>query len=54
VFVVCCVGSGLCDELITRSEESYQVCLSNCVCSRNFNNEAAKARVGLLRHRKKL
>ena len=29
VFVVCCVGSGLCDGLITRSEESYgvRVCL---------------------------
>jgi hypothetical protein len=30
VFVVCCVGSGLYDELITRSEESYRVCV--CVC----------------------
>jgi hypothetical protein len=34
VFVVCCgVGSGLCNELITHSEESYQegvcVCVSN-------------------------
>jgi hypothetical protein len=27
VFVVCFVGSGLCDELITHSEESYQVCV---------------------------
>jgi hypothetical protein len=37
VFVVCCVGSGLCDELITRAEESYRVsvCVSNCVGSRN-------------------
>jgi len=26
VFYVCCVGSGLCDELITRSEESCRVC----------------------------
>jgi hypothetical protein len=25
MFGVCCVGSGLCDELITRSEESYRV-----------------------------
>jgi len=24
---VCCVGGGLCDELITRSEESYRLCL---------------------------
>jgi len=30
VFVVCCVGSGLCDGLITRAEESYRVCV--CVC----------------------
>ena len=32
VFVVCCVCSGLCDELITRSEESYQRCVCVCVC----------------------
>jgi hypothetical protein len=32
VFVVCCVGSGICDELITRSEESYLVCVCVCVC----------------------
>jgi len=31
VFVLYCVGSGPCDELITRSEESYRVCVSNCV-----------------------
>jgi len=30
IFVVCCVGSGVCDELITRSEESYRVYV--CVC----------------------
>jgi hypothetical protein len=27
VFVVCCVVSFLCDELIMRSEESYRVCV---------------------------
>jgi hypothetical protein len=27
VFVVCCVVSGLCDGLTTRSEESYRVCV---------------------------
>jgi hypothetical protein len=32
IFVVCCVGSGLCDELITRSEESYQACARARVC----------------------
>jgi hypothetical protein len=31
MFVVCCVGSGLCDKLIPHSEESYWVCVSNCV-----------------------
>jgi hypothetical protein len=25
---VCCVGSGLCDTLITRPEESYPLCVS--------------------------
>ena len=29
------------------------VCVSNCVRYRNLRNEAAKAQVGLLRHRKK-
>jgi hypothetical protein len=33
VFVVCCVGSGLCDGLITRSVEFYCVCV--CVCVSN-------------------
>jgi hypothetical protein len=36
VFLLClyavlsCVGTGLCDGLITRSEESYRVCLILC------------------------
>ena len=30
VFIVCGAGSDLCDGLITRSEESYWVCV--CVC----------------------
>jgi hypothetical protein len=34
VFVVCCVGSGLCDGLITGLEESYCVCVCVCVCVR--------------------
>jgi hypothetical protein len=29
------VGSGICDELITRPEESYRVCVSN-LCSKNL------------------
>ena len=32
VFVVCCVSSCLCDELIARSDESHPVCVSVCVC----------------------
>ena len=33
VFVVCCVGSSLCDGLITPSEESYRecACVAKCV-----------------------
>jgi hypothetical protein len=34
VFVACCVGNGLCEWLITRSEESYRVCACVCVCAR--------------------
>ena len=34
VFVVCCVGSDLCDELITRPEESHRLCVRVCVCVR--------------------
>jgi hypothetical protein len=30
VFAVCCVGSGLYDELIVHTEEPYQICV--CVC----------------------
>jgi len=38
VFVVCCVGSGLSDGLLTRSEESYRVCVRVrvCVCVQLF------------------
>jgi len=28
MFVLCCRSSGLCDELITHSEESYRMCVS--------------------------
>ena len=30
MFVVCCVGSGLCDKLITSTEESRRMCVSKC------------------------
>jgi hypothetical protein len=42
--------SGLCDELIPSPEASCRMCVSNCVWSTNLNIEAAKTRVGLLRH----
>ena len=34
LFYVRCVGKGLCDELITGSEEPYRVCV--CVCMSLF------------------
>jgi len=51
----CCVLSGrdLCDELITRPEESYRLwCI--VVCDLEYlKNEEAMTRVGSQRHRKK-
>jgi len=50
----CCVlsGRGLCDELITRAEESFRLW---CVVRdlENLNNEEAMTRVGPQRHSKK-
>ena len=44
---VCCVGSDLCDELITCSEDTYRlcvcVCVRACVRSINLNNDAVQA-----------
>ena len=46
-------GRGLCDELITRSEESYRLwCVVVCDLE-NLKNEEAMARVGPQRHRQK-
>ena len=51
VFVVFCVGSGFCVELITLPKESYRVCV--CVIIRHLEtSEAAWALFGLLRHNK--
>jgi hypothetical protein len=33
VFVTCCAGSGLCDELITLSQEFYQTRARARVCT---------------------
>jgi len=51
----CCVlsGRGLCDKLITRPEESYQLwCVVVCDLE-NLKTEEAMTRVGSQRHRKK-
>jgi hypothetical protein len=51
----CCVLSdrGLCDELITRPEESYRLwCIVVCDLE-NVKNEEAMTRVGSQRHKKK-
>jgi len=51
----CCVfsGRGLCDELITRPEESYRLwCVVVCDLE-NLVNEEVITRVGSQRHRKK-
>jgi len=47
-------GRGLCDELITRPEESYRLwCVVVCDLE-NLKNEEAMTRVGSQRHTKKL
>ena len=51
----CCVlsGRGLCDELITRPEESYRLwCVVVCDLE-NLKNEEAMTRTGSQRHSKK-
>jgi hypothetical protein len=55
---VCCEyfvlsGRGLCDELITRPEESYRLwCVVVCGLEKNFKNEKAMTRVGSQRPQK--
>jgi len=44
-----CSGSGLCDDIITRPEESYQLWWSRYVWSSNLVNE--EAHWGLLRQK---
>jgi hypothetical protein len=45
VYVLSCVGRGLCDMLITRPEESYRVSL--CVCDQESRKGRPKIRPGL-------
>jgi hypothetical protein len=48
-----CIPSILCDELVTRPDESYRLwCVVMCDLE-NFKNEEAMTRVGSQRHRKK-
>jgi len=50
----CCVlsGRGICDELITRPEESYRLwCVVVCDLEENLKSEEAMTRVGSQRHR---
>ena len=51
----CCVlsGRGLCDELITRPEESYRLCCVVVCDLENLKNEEAMTRDGSQWHRKK-
>ena len=51
----CCVlsGRGLCDELITRPEESYRLWCVVVFDLENVKNEEAMTRVGAQRHSKK-
>ena len=51
----CCVlsGRGLCDELITRPEESYRLWCAVVCDIENLKNEEAMTRVGSQRHSKK-
>jgi len=52
LFVMCCVGSGLCDELITHLQKSYRMCVSNCVRSRHLKTAEAKFQFVLFRQKK--
>ena len=49
VSCVCCIGSGLCEEPITRPEESYRLCVCLiCVWPVNINRQTVLTRFGLL------
>jgi hypothetical protein len=40
---LCCVVSGLCLEMIIRSEESYRICVPESVWSRNLQMNRSKS-----------
>jgi len=47
-------GRSLCDELITRPEESYRLCCVVVCDLENLKNEESMTRVGSQRHKKNL
>jgi len=51
MFVVCCVGSEFCCELVISSEESYREGVSDSVWSRNLKNAVVWAPFGMFGHR---
>ena len=46
MFDVCCAGSGFSDVLISRSEESYRLCVPSCVGPSNVNNDGPRPGLG--------
>jgi hypothetical protein len=42
---LCCVGSGLCDGLTTRSQETYRVFVCVCVCAKLCDLETSTMRL---------
>jgi hypothetical protein len=52
VFVVCCAGSGLCDELITGSEDSHWVSVLNYVIKKQGGDLGPNRAVATQKERK--
>jgi hypothetical protein len=50
---VCRAGSDLCKGLITLSVESYLICVSNCVLSRNLKTRGPMPNLGCSVKKKK-
>lgn len=46
MFDVCCAGSGFSHVLISRSEQSYRLCVPSCVGPSNINNKAPRPGLG--------
>ena len=52
VYRVCCVGNGLCDGLINRSEESYRKCASVCDTENSKRGSIAPIRAAVPQNKK--